>query len=124
MMYSNSQRNERRRRPSQSRQGLDETRSGVGPDASGGGSACCSRTGGSVLVGFVYLSKLALALTDYLEEILDHFDGLCLRVCPEDGEAADHFLGLGERPIGHGQLPAREANAGPESAWQAALGSD
>src|SRR5258708_18158816 len=107
------------------RQGPDETLADVSAAASSfRRSACWRRSCGSVLVGFVYLSKLALALTDYLQEILDHFDGLCLRVCPEDGEAADHFLGLGERPIGHGQLPAREANAGPESAWQAALGSD
>jgi hypothetical protein len=36
----------------------------------------------------------------------------------------DYFLGLGERPIGHGQLPARESNASAEGAWQATLGSE
>src|SRR6266481_488379 len=70
----------------------------------------------------VYLAKFALTPTDNVEESLGHFDGLCLRVCLEDGEAADYFLGLGERPVGHGHLSARDANARPEGAWQAALG--
>src|ERR1700682_1427912 len=107
------------------RQGPEETLADVSAAASRARrSACCSRIGGGVLAGFVYLSKLALTITGYLEEILGHFDGLCLRVCLEDGEAADHFLGLGERPVGHAQLPARDANARAESAWQATLGGE
>src|ERR1700736_6742107 len=56
------------------RQGPDEPLADVRVAASRAPrSACCSHTGRSVLVGFVYLSKLAFTLTYYLEEILDHF---------------------------------------------------
>src|SRR6266403_4399859 len=72
----------------------------------------------------VYLAKFALTLTYNVEESLGHFDGLCLRVCLEDGEAADDLFGLGERPVSHAHVSARHAHTCPEGAWQAALGSD
>src|SRR6266849_5858293 len=75
----------------------------------------------SAVVFLIYLAKLALAITDDLEEILRHLDGLFLGVRPEDGEAADHLFGLGERSICHTHLPVSGPNACAERAWQAAL---
>src|SRR6266850_158036 len=48
-----------------------------------------------ILVSLVYLAKLALTImAGYLEEILDNFDGLFLRVRSEECEAADYFFGF------------------------------
>ena len=78
-----------------------------------------------VLVSLVYLAKLALTImTGHLEEILDQFDGLFLRVRSKECEAADHFFGFGERTVGDSQLPTRNANARAKSAWQAAFGGE
>ena len=53
-----------------------------------------------IVVSLVYLAKLALTImTGYLEEILDQFDGLLLRVRAKEREAADYFFGFSERTV-------------------------
>jgi hypothetical protein len=75
----------------------------------------------SILASREELAKLALTVTSKAEELLDPFDGLFLRVRLKDGEATDHFLGFGQRPIGHRQLAIGEANARAKGVGHAAF---
>src|SRR5258708_6327164 len=45
------------------------------------------------------------------------FDRLCFRLQIELCIAADNFLGLGERPVGHSHLPAGKTDTRPQSGW-------
>src|SRR5882762_5576696 len=78
-----------------------------------------------ILVGLVYLAKLALTImTGYLEEILDQFDRFFLRVRAQECESADDLLGFGKRTVGDSHLSTRHANARAKGAWQAAFGGE
>src|SRR5277367_4890248 len=70
-----------------------------------------------------YLADLCLALPSRpVFQMKFHkahcpFDRLLLRFQFELRIAADHLLGLGERPIDHGQLTARDPDAGALRSW-------
>src|SRR6476660_517800 len=55
-----------------------------------------------------------------VHETLSPFEHVGLRLRVENGVAADHLLGLGERAIGYGQLAARKSNAHAARGWQQA----
>src|SRR5439155_6817842 len=61
----------------------------------------------------VQRTNLALAFPRHAEEALGQRDRLLLRLRLDDRVAADHFLRIRERPIGHGELVAGLAD--PES---------
>ena len=70
----------------------------------------CGRVSARVLSRLEYLANFTLAIAGYLEELLGQFNSLQLRVCLKQCEAADHFLGFTERPVGYGQLSSRAAH--------------
>lgn len=67
--------------------------------------------GAHTLAGLEHLARLALSVTHDVEESLDQYGGLFLRGRLQEGEAADHLLGFGERPIAYSQFAVGEANA-------------
>jgi len=73
------------------------------------------------LTGFEELAEFAFAVACDADKIFHVLDGLLLGVGLKDCEAADHFLGLGERAVGDREIAIGKANTRAAGAGHAAF---